>query len=242
MILCISTNGGHKYDMLTTPITTPYFNLRVFNMLREYMDDLENYPSRDPSIPTIPALSALDTNLAPGDIIPQLLGVVSPWIDLCSPDPVVYNISRQVLEMEVAYAAFCGMGNLILPTPRLHHGTLHSEGIAQYAYATQEALNIGNYIQLSISMPMMDNPQENREEMDSSLAKEARRRYMGLAEDSARVYLSPKHDFFGAWDAWNIIRTVCKYSARLFVGKNGTITLLPLPRFVCEVSLRNISS
>ena len=232
--------------MLTVPITTPNFNLRVLNLVIEHFAKL-GLKSGTLAVPTVPSLSALDTNLTPGETVSQVLGMISPWIDLCSPDPVVFNISRQVLEIEVAYAAFCGIGNLILPCPKIHHGKNHGIGIAQYAHAIQQALDIGSFIQLSVMMPMMDNPHDVVEQTKGSLALQARPEHVGVAEDEWQsmqdtrnsiesrpeellninprksVHVSSKHDYFGTWDAWNVIRTICKYNSRLFVGKNRII-------------------
>ena len=229
--------------MLTSPITTPNFHTRVLALVSNHID-LERRSGTELPLPTVPSLSPVDTPLAPGDIIPHLVAVVSPWLDLCSPDPVIYGVSRQVLELEVAYAAFCGIGNILLPSPRLHHGKLYSEGVAQYAYAVQEALKIAQYIHLSILLPMMDDPEYDEEGVKGDLAQEARAKYMGLPDghslkdsvdpvrddqqgtgqnDSGSTVRSrkpAKFDFFGTWDAWNVIRTLCTYNARLFVGKS----------------------
>ena len=239
--------------MLTSPITTPSFHTRVLLLLSNHIRELERNPATELPIPTISSLSPVDTPLAPGDIVPHLLAFVSPWLDLCSPDPIIYNVSRQVLELEVAYAAFCGVGNIILPSPKLHHGKLHCEGVTQYAYAVQEALKIAQYIQLSIILPMMDDPDQDSDEVEGSLANEARAKYMGLLDGhtqknslestrealkdtdhdddgaSIRRKTSARFDFFGTWDAWNVIRTLCKYNARLFVGKDRIISPLLLP-------------
>lgn len=239
--------------MLTSPITTPSFHTRVLTVVSNHIIELEKNPSTKLPVPTIPSLSPVDTPLAPGNIISHLIAVVSPWIDLSSPDPVIYGISRQVLELEVAYAAFCGIGNIILPSPKLHHGKLHGEGVIQYAHAVQEALNIAQYIQLSIMLPMMDDPEHDGEEVEGSLAKEARAKYKGLPEGhshrdsmestreivkeldhnddgaSFRRKKSPRFDFFGTWDAWNVIRTLCTYNARLFVGKNRNTSSFQSP-------------
>ena len=242
-----------QYDMLTSPITTPSFHTRVLATVSNHITELEMNPGTQLPIPTIPSLSPVDTPLAPGDIVPHLLAVVSPWLDLCSPDPVVYGVSRQVLQLEVSYAAFCGIGNIILPSPMLRHGKLHGEGVAQYAYTIQEALKIAQYIQLSIMLPMMDDPEQDSVEVEGSLASETRTKYMGLydglsqknsmefpgepsreidqSDDGASIRRkrSARFDFFGTWDAWNVIRTLCTYNARLFVGKNRTTSPLPLP-------------
>lgn len=241
--------------MLTSPITTPNFHTRVLFLVSNHITELEGRPGRELPIPTIPSLSPADTTLSPGDIVPHLLAVVSPWLDLCSPDPVIYGVSRQVLQLEVGYAAFCGIGNIILPTPKLHHGKLHGEGAAQYAYAVQEALKIAQYIQLSIILPMMDDQDQDTDEVEGSLVQETRAKYIGLSEgqgpsqknsmDSTREMLnggdqnddgatirrnrSARFDFFGTWDAWNVIRTLCTYNARLFIGKSKTTSPLLLP-------------
>lgn len=234
--------------MLTVPITTPFFNLRVLNLIIEYIAR-RGSDAGTLAVPTVPPLSALDTNLAPGEKVTQMLGVVSPWIDLCSPDAVIYNISRQILEMEVAYAAFCGIGNLILPCPKLHHGKNHATGVAQYAHAVKKALEVGSFIHLSVTLPMMDNPHDVVEETQGSLALYARPEYVGVMDNESdyiqdanaplltapeellkirprkSVHVSSKHDYFGTWDAWNVIRTICRYSSRLFVGKNIKISI-----------------
>ena len=239
--------------MLTTPITTPYFHAKVLTFLSNYFNEVELHPDIDLPVPIIPPLSPIDTLLAPDKIVSQVLAVASPWIDLASPDPIIYDISRQVLDLEIAFAAFCGIGNIILPRPKLHHGKVHGEGVAQYAYAVQEALAVGIYIQLSISLPMIDNVEEEEEDDHRSLAARPRGKYMGLSpseykdfsiqeldekgEQSSRSRFSKKNakiDFFGAWDAWNLIRTVCKYSNRLFVGKNRTICSLSLSYRPCD--------
>ena len=239
--------------MLTSPITTPYFHTRVLALVSNHITELERNPGTELSVPTIPSLASVDTPLAPDDTISHLLAVVSPWIDLCSPDPVIYGVSRQILDLEVSYAAFCGVANIILPSPKLHHGKLHGEGLTQYAYAVQEALKIAQYIQLSIMLPMMDAPDHEGDEVEGSLAEEARAKYMGLSDGhsqkdsmeatrgtlgeidqndegaSFRRKKSARFDFFGSWDAWNVIRTLCRYNARLFVGKNRHASLLLLP-------------
>ena len=225
--------------MLTAPITTPHFHIRILTLLSNYLSELRDHPAKDLPVPTIPSLSPVDTPLAPGEIVSQLLAVASPWIDLSSPDPLIYNVSRQVLELEIAYAAFCGIGNVILQGPKLHHGKLHGEGVIRYAYAVQEALSIGPYVQLSVSLPMIDNPAEEEDDDYRSLAAHARGEYMGFSVDEyeevpeemseEKVQATPssrftsrsaKIDFFGTWDAWNVIRSVCRYNSRLFVGKN----------------------
>ncbi|KAJ5697690.1 hypothetical protein N7488_011374 [Penicillium malachiteum] len=213
------------------PITTQHFHSRVLGLLSSYLANLES-PTYDAigtmattqnTRPlTVPPLSKLDSNLTPNDATSQLVGVTSSWIDLCSPDPLIADLSRQVLMLEVAYAAFCGIGYLLIPAPKLHHGSLHSEGVAYYARAIQEAMNLGPYIQFHIWLPMVDNPEIEVDTM-GDLAPLAREDF--LQPDDGTL---PKLDLFGSWDAWDLIRKTCKYHTRLFVALTMPKQLPPL--------------
>ena len=201
--------------MLTTPITTPNFHARVLILHANHLKDLSAQGGSNLPAPIVPALSAVDTPLGPGETVTQVLGVISPWIDLCSPDPLIHSISRQVLEMEVSYAAFCGLGNVLIQGPKLQHGKIHGDGLMQYALAIQEALGASNYLQIEIQLPMVDYANVEKDQDMDSLAYRAREDYVGTTEGSK----ARKLDVFGTWDAWNMIRIVCKYNPRLFVGK-----------------------
>jgi protein arginine N-methyltransferase 5 len=206
--------------MLTSPITSPHFHSRVLTLLSAYLSELSLLENSDdtsartiPPAPIIPPLNPVDTPLTPGDTVSQIIGYSSPWIDLCSPDPLIANISRQVLNIEIAYASFCGIGNIILPGPRSYSsGSVENDGLVQYARAVQEALTIGSYIQMAIHIPMYGN--DEFKEMTGDL------------RPFARDFNSPRKtnenkevDLFETWDAWNLIRGVCKYNSRLSVGK-----------------------
>ena len=199
--------------MLTTPITTPHFQSRILALLSNYLSAVNS--SDHIPLPTVPALSHIDTPLSPSGMIPHLLAVASPWIDLSSPDPAIQSISRQVLELELTYAAFCGFGNVIVPPPRLHYGHSHGDGIIQYALAIQDALGLGNYLQIVIKLPIVDYTEEENDDVYGCLAHYAREEFVSHVENSK----PRKPEIFGTWDAWNIVRTVCNYSTRLFVGK-----------------------
>ena len=195
-----------QYDMLTAPLTTSHFRNRVLGL----------FQNLDPEVAlTVSPLTKDDTDLGPGEMTSQLLAVASPWIDLCSPDPLVYNISRQVLHLEVAYAAFCGVANIIVPGPILHHSNTHGDGVAQYAYAIQEILETGIYHHVHIRLSMSDDSDREQLHNKASLASYASPEFVEKAKEKDKA----KPDAFGTWDAWNIIRSVCKYSNRLFVGK-----------------------
>ncbi|KAL4872651.1 hypothetical protein BDV12DRAFT_134830 [Aspergillus spectabilis] len=210
-----------NYDMLTTPITTSHFHSRVLSLLSSHLANIQAVSHSDPrTLNTtenvrplvIPQLGPSDTHLTPNDAISQLVGVTSSWIDLCSPDPLIADISRQVLMLEVAYAAFCGIGYLLIPGPKLHHGGMHSDGVIYYARAIQDAISLGPYIQYHIWLNMVDSQDLGSDEM-GDLAPLAREEFLDHPQGQ-----SPKVDLFGTWDAWDAIRRTCKYHSRLFVA------------------------
>lgn len=173
----------------------------------------------------IPPLSLSDSHLNPNASISNVIAITSKWIDLCSPDPLIADISRQILIHELAYAAFCGVSYIIISGPKLHHGSLHGEGLMYYARAIQEILTVAPYIHVHIWFQMTDNPSAETTDI-GHLAPFARTEFLDQQVSNA----SPRPDEFGTWDAWDVIRRVCKYHARLFVGKNR---ILPI---VCAVS------
>lgn len=216
--------------MLTSPITSPHFHSRVLTLVSTYLtelsilESLEGTSSRNaPPAPIIPPLTPVDTPLSPGDTVSQLIAYSSPWIDLCSVDPLIANVSRQVLNIEIAYASFCGVGNIIIPGPRSYSsGSTNSDGLVQYARAIQEALTIGSYIQMAIHIPMYGN--EESKEMTGDLRPFARDPNFANNEE-----MSKEIDLYETWDAWNLIRGVCKYSSRLSVGKRPNTILFQFP-------------
>src|SRR5271168_4734758 len=207
--------------MLTSPITSPHFHSRVLALISTHLSELSRLESSDdlsnggsiPPAPIITPLTPVDTPLTPGDTVSQVIAYSSPWIDLCSPDPLISNISRQVLNIEIAYASFCGIGNIIIPGPRTYEsGSAQNDGLIQYARAIQEALTIGSYVQLAIHIPMYRH--DEVKDLTGDLLPFAReQRAHGKAKGSKEI------DLYETWDEWNLIRTVCKYNSRLSVGK-----------------------
>ena len=155
-------------------------------------------------LPLIAALESVDTPLGPTDTISQLVTYSSAWIDLSSPDPVIAHLSRQVLHLEVAYASFCGAVNVVVPGPRLSYG---QQGVAQYARAIKEAMSTGAYVQFHILMPV-----------DGTIATVDDQDELGDLRRFARPEFSapqPTTNAWSSWEAWNTIRSVCKYHSRL---------------------------
>jgi type II protein arginine methyltransferase len=210
--------------MVTSPITTQLFHSRVLALLSSAQSHATRAADGDAqtksSAPdnclqiTVPPLTPVDTDLSPDESMSQIVAVTSSWIDLCSPDPSVAEVSKQVLMLEIAFAAFCGISYLLIPGPRLRRHSALQTGLMPYARAIQKALAIGSYMQIKIWFPMIDHPENELARM-GDLAPFARPDYLEDDVDEGTLPL----DLYGTWDAWNVIRSFCKYHTRLCVGK-----------------------
>ncbi|KAI0181701.1 Skb1 methyltransferase [Hypoxylon sp. FL1284] len=214
-------NAG--FGFTTTPVTSQYFHGRVVELLRAFTRDAadKEKASAIPD-PIVPPLTINDTTLFPGTYTSGLIAYASPWIDLSSSNRAIASISRQVLNLEISYANFCGVRTVIVPGPRQDAvQTGNGQGITQYARAIQEAFSIGTRVNILIHIPMYREPGLEEKEAPLSTGLEA-------------TETTPKGseiDLFSAWDSWHLIRTVCEYDARLFVA-------LKIPRVLPEKELQ----
>ncbi|MCJ1309842.1 methyltransferase protein [Agyrium rufum] len=260
----------NQYDMLTTPITTPSFRSRVFLLASLYAShEISDLPTHNPeilpaapSIPQIPSLDPTDTPLSPGPFTSQLLAFTSSWIDLCSPDPSISEISRQVLMLEVGYAAFCGVVYVFVPGPRLTRWdgergrwVSQADGLPRYARAMQDVLALGRSLEVYVVLPMGGEEfggnggggasglregggsaakgngktaAKRQTQEEWPLDQFTRRDFLDELEEEGKVGGSWKADPMSSWDAWNVVRSVCKYHAKLFVALNVPGDLPPL--------------
>ncbi|RMZ91900.1 hypothetical protein DV736_g870, partial [Chaetothyriales sp. CBS 134916] len=220
-----------NYDMLTGPITTSHFHSRVMTLLSSALMDgspsaaLDIAQQRNGSAVVIPPLTPADSSLTPNATISQIIGFTSPWIDLCSLDPVIADVSRQVLKLELSYAAFCGLTYVLIPGPQLAGLIDNEPGLAQYARAILDGLSQAPFIQFHIWLPIMQHPDSDKQEI-GDLRQFARPAFQPHESKAPRL------DLFGSWEAWDIIRSICKYSSRLFVA-------LDLPKLLPPVTVQS---
>lgn len=170
-------------------------------------------------IPTVAHLTNLDTHLEPSNIAVSVVAFTSPWTDICSPDPLIAGISKQILFIELSFAAFCGFEQIVIQGPKLHHrDSLRDKDVLtykvmKYARIIQECLDIGVRLQISILLPFSDDPAVIEKETDVLSTRD------GFLEPDLDPK-SPSGDFLATWETWNTIRSICKYHSRLAVGKS----------------------
>ena len=206
-------------SFVTAPVTNRHFHSRVVALVSDHLAKLHDLgfsgtetASAPLADPILPPLTDLDTGLYPSQSVNTYVAYTSPWLDLCSSNPVISNISRQVLNLEVNYANFCGVRSLVIPGPRSDASAGGGgKGITQYARAVQEALAIGSRLNILIHIPMYREPGlEEKIDTLSSLDQQA-----NDVSDKANADI----DLFSSWDSWHLIRTVCGYNMRLYVGQ-----------------------
>ncbi|KAI9713590.1 MAG: methyltransferase protein [Bogoriella megaspora] len=216
------------YNVVTTPVTTPSFHSKVLSILSNYNSSIDLESGVESPLPLIPPFTPLDTFIAPKEYIAQSIVVISPWIDLASPDPVIAHLSRQVFKLELTYAAFCGASNVLMQGPRRNRSSRNEQAISQYARSVLEGLHMGPYMHLNIVMPLIDDQHEVDEPIGSLTTLENQHLSNG---DGSSAGTEPQ-DLLRSWDTWNVIRTVCNYSGRLAVA-------LSIPRHLPEISVQS---
>ncbi|KAI2616296.1 Skb1 methyltransferase [Hypoxylon sp. NC1633] len=200
-------NAGFSY--VTTPITNRHFRERVTQLAFDFVNVTGSMLIG--TDPIVQPLTTDDTTLFPGSFTSGLVAWSSPWIDLCSHNLIISSISRQVLNLEVSYASFCGIRTIIVPGPiqdSVRAGSGH--GIAQYARAIQEALSISTRVNIVIEVPMYRELGLEKKASSWSLFFDMNRGKMAAAKHEI--------DPFSSWDSWHIIRSVCGYNSRLLVA------------------------
>ncbi|RYP44092.1 hypothetical protein DL768_009416 [Monosporascus sp. mg162] len=191
-------NSG--FSFVTTPITNQHFHDRVVDLLTRSLAALkeDEAPGLRPD-PIVPPLTTEDTSLFPASYTSGLVAYSSPWIDLCSSNHVVSSISRQVLNLEVSYANFCGVRSIIIPGPREDSVKVgHGQGITQYARAIQEAFLLGTRVNLIIHIPMYREP--GLEEQVTVLSASEPSEEQPQAE---QPQAEQEIDLFSSWDSWH---------------------------------------
>lgn len=172
--------------MISSRITNTRFYKRIQDTLAQARSEKRVYVHIEP-------LTADEVNIQPGHYVSNVVAFASPWVEVDAADRLLAHVSRQILDLELSYAAFCGISHVVLAGPR------QRENIAEYAQAIGTALGHATYMQLLIQLPIDD--------------------WVG---DETSVTENLAYDAFSAWNSWNTIRTVCKYNTQLGIGRENS--------------------
>ncbi|EPQ31570.1 uncharacterized protein PFL1_00903 [Pseudozyma flocculosa PF-1] len=158
-----------------------------------------------------------------------LVALASPWIELDSLDEGVRLDSEIALRQELAYAAYLGISNVVLPPPSSEPA--RRPFLPDYARAINsclssggtEAAPAGQWMNLSIKLPI-----SSPYGLAKVLAAQASRGHGLGASGSAASNVSAaapsaaaallRADDDWAWETWEHVRQLCSYSTRLHVA------------------------
>ncbi|ATY65402.1 arginine N-methyltransferase HSL7 [Cordyceps militaris] len=192
------------FNFAVAPITNQSFKKRIFKLVKDHLELLVKSKSEGTTVataaqadPIIPPLTPEDTSLFPSQVVNTYTGCISSWIDLASPNPIIASVSRQVLNLEINYASFCGLRVVMIPPPErdASRGAGNS-GLAQYSRAIQEALTIGANMSFAVQMPMYREPG-----IDGGVDTLSRLNPVSEASPAAKGI-----DIFTAWDSWHALK------------------------------------
>lgn len=158
-----------------------------------------------------------ETGLIPAETNARVLWTANTWIDLCSPDPLIRDVSTQVLQQEVSYAAFCGVTNIIVQGPRPYNGYLYHSSVVDFARSLKTAMELAPNVHFNVELPITYNSQISSEEKLGDLTTfrgAGRRRH----QDGSMVDLKCK---LASWEVWHTLRHVLGYNPRLLVSKSA---------------------
>ncbi|KAF8510773.1 PRMT5-domain-containing protein [Gautieria morchelliformis] len=133
-----------------------------------------------------------------------VIGLVSDWLELDSPDHWIRHDSEIALLQEVSYASYLNVQTVILPPPR------NRSQVGSYARAVNSALSCTSSVQISIRIPLYD---PKRLSLQSGSSDE------GLSH---------------TWEMWDSIRTICAYHPRLSLTLDLTPPCPPNPQLLAR--------
>jgi protein arginine N-methyltransferase 5 len=161
------------FDFVALPIAHPRYS-RDFTGLVDRMD----------------AWTRSDILLNSGVWSNVVVGKISPWIDLDSPDPDIRFNSRKAFKQEIAWATHLSLPAVLLPAPSMHS--------INYAQCVNQALlglaRMGVWLRIPLVSP----------EISLSETQEARMDPVRGRKDEP-------------WEWWNNFRTLCENSPNLGV-------------------------
>ncbi|CAN6626049.1 hypothetical protein TRVA0_010S02608 [Trichomonascus vanleenenianus] len=137
----------------------------------------------------VPAPGENDVVLHPGSHVSNSIALASPWVEIDSKNARVANLSLQVLQHELTYAAFCGIPYVMIAGPK------RRTNVAQYAHAVNKLLSQSPFLQIVVHLPFNED----------------------YAVNASGVAVPPA-DPLSIWEVWNTIRTICNYAPNLSVA------------------------
>ncbi|KAF8573487.1 PRMT5-domain-containing protein [Ramaria rubella] len=134
-----------------------------------------------------------------------VIGLISDWLELDSPDHWIRHDSEIALLQELSYASYINVQTVILPPPR------NRTHIGSYARAVNAALSSTSSMQISIRIPLYG-PTVISSNSPSFVQATTPGVPLGMLSPHLHV---PDGDLSDTWEMWDSIRNICAYHPRL---------------------------
>lgn len=152
--------------------------------------------------------------------------LLSQWLELDAEDEGVRFDAEIALRQEIAYAAYLGATEMVLPPPSSHPKRVPY--LTDYARAVRaclvghhdEAPLVGPHVRLAVRIPV-SSPHLLSELLSSSSPSASN----GMSEIPANAYLRANDNW--AWETWERLQTLCGYSSQLSVALDLAMPLPP---------------
>ncbi|KAL3689090.1 hypothetical protein R1sor_015399 [Riccia sorocarpa] len=154
----------------------------------------------------VPPFAGSDLVLSPSQWSSHIVGKISSWLDLDSPDGLVRVDSETTLKQETAWASHLSLQACLLPTPRpLNCGN--------YARCVNQVLQGLTSLQLWLRIPLVS------PELEAAQGTEEEDRLFLERDDITGRF---KND---TWEWWNMFRTLCEHHSQLSIALDITAEL-----------------
>lgn len=207
--------GVSQINAGTVPITTSTFKDKVSTLLQYRRS---HRGSREASVLLLPPFRSEDVLLTPETGPHTSLAISSFWIDVCSSDPLIAEISELVLLQELSFAAFCGVQHVLVRSPCFQSGPQRTGQLERFSKVVQKALRIDSSFVISITVPA---PHGAGEEilplLNLGTLRSENQKNVRTINDALH---SENIEWEKPWRAWDEIRSFCQYNSRLAIGRH----------------------
>ncbi|BBN09504.1 type II protein arginine methyltransferase [Marchantia polymorpha subsp. ruderalis] len=190
---------GGSFDFIVAPLTDP-----VYRPSKAQQD------SEGSAI--VPPFSGSDLVLSPSQWSSHIVGKISTWLDLDSPDALMRSDSETTLKQEAGWASHLSLQACLLPTPR-------PLSCGNYARCVNQVLQGLSNMQLWLRIPLVSPAMEAAQGTENEDLL-----FLERDEITGRF----KND---TWEWWNMFRTLCEHHSQLSVALDITAEL-PAPNAI----------
>lgn len=195
----LTANLAGGFDFIVAPITHPAYRPSTFVSTK----------GQEALGAPVPPFAGSDLVLSPAQWSSHVVGKISTWLDLDSPDELVRADSEATLKQELSWASHLSLQACLLPSPK-------GLKCGNYARCVNQILQGLSNMQLWLRIPLVCPELEVGEEL--------------ISEDDVYVKRDPLTGrlLYDTWEWWNTFRSLCEHHGQLSVAVDITASV-PAP-------------